>query len=267
MWEYTEAGFGRYGVSFNTTSNSSEVTFYTTDRSCDNFEQLLKRYKLGNIENNRNDQYTTSTETATPSERPHLSEIVGMELSQDKDVLDCQHYKIWDTKTENGEIIKRLYQDFLIYLQSIFPGLRQYKIVNRQIAEERIKFIGTSDENIRYQIQNDFLNGKRRLQGTRVITRGNVINGRVFIDIDAFTIYDNPFSPVLKIPTNAMRFGFEMNENDMEKMNLKLAMGSDKILDAWIQSPSNQVYSAMKYFTGELLPRYLRSKTFLNTLY
>ena len=101
---------------------------------------------------------------------------------------------------------------------------------------------------------------------TRIITRANVINGRVFIDIDAFTIYDNPFSPVLKIPTNAMRFGFEMNENEIEKMNLKLAMGSDKILDAWIQSPSNQVYSAIKYFTGELLPRYLKRKSFVHIL-
>ena len=192
-----------------------------------------------------------------------------MELSQDKNVLNCQHYKIWDTKTDHntGEIITRLYQDFLIYLDSNYPELRLYEIVNRQIAEERIKHLerfGTSDENIRYSIQNDFSNGN---QGTRVLTRANVFNGRVFIDIDAFSIHENLFSPLSKIPTNAMKFGFEMNENKIDKINLKLAMGSDKILDAWIQSPSNQVYPAIKYFTGELLPRYLKRKSFVDILY
>ena len=91
-WKYTDNGFARFGVNFNSSLNSSEVYFYTNNGgSC------------------RSDHIEASHDTTSLSEPPHLTELIGMELNQVNVVKQCQKYKVWDTEVKGSQITTRFY--------------------------------------------------------------------------------------------------------------------------------------------------------------
>ena len=245
--KYADDGFGRFGISFNSTANSSEVDFYTNNGAqC--VSEISEAYE--NI--------------ISTTENPHLTEMIGVELNQGNFIKPCKKYKIWDTEVKNNNMISRLYVDVIRY----FMYCTEYRCMNggllgnknNQIAEENIEFVEKG-----YQISNTFSNGN---EGIRLKTTVEKQNGTNIVHIAAFRLHDDPFSTAPRNPheTPIMSLELRVNENQMDKISAKVTAGPNKVLEGQFLS-SGEVHSVLSYITEKVMPIYLRRKTFANILY
>ena len=241
-WKYTDNGFARFGFNFNTSLNSSEVHFYTNNGgSC------------------RSDHIEASHDTASISEPPHLTELIGMELNQGNVVKQCQKYKVWDTEIKDSQITTRLYLDALHFLHDFMYGSR-YESYNSQIIEAKIELTETG-----YHITNDLSNGN---QGIRLITSAKNKNGSSVIEVGVLGLHGDTFSTASgnARTTQIFSLALELNQNKTDKLNVKLAEGPNKIFDAEFLS-SDDVYTALKYVFEGVIPSYLKREAFARILY
>ena len=207
-WKYTDNGFARFGVNFNSSLNSSEVYFYTNNGgSC------------------RSDHIEASHDTDSISEPPHLTEVIGMKLNQGNVVKQCQKYKVWDTEIKDSQITTILYLDALHFLHDFMYGSR-YESYNSQIIEEKIELTETG-----YHITNDLSNGN---QVIRLITSAKNKNGSSVIEIGVLGLHGDTFSTASgnARTTQIFSLALELNQNKTDKLNAKLAEGPNKIFDA-----------------------------------
>ena len=241
-WKYTDNGFARFGVNFNSRLNSSEVHFYSNNGgSC------------------RSEHIEENHDTASLSEPPHLTELIGMELNQGNVVKQCQKYKVWDTKVKGRQITTRLYLDALHFLLN-FMYVRKYENSESQIAEERIEFTESG-----YQITNDLSNGN---QGIRLMSTVENQNGSSVIQITILGLKGDTFSTASgnAHTTQIFSLALEINENETDKVNAKLTEGPNKIFDGEFLS-SDEVYTALKYVFEGVIPSYLKREAFVRILY
>ena len=241
-WKYTDNGFARFGFNFNTSLNSSEVHFYTNNGgSC------------------RSDHIEASHDTASISEPPHLTELIGMELNQGNVVKQCQKYKVWDTEIKDSQITTRLYLDALHFLHDFMYGSR-YESYNSQIIEAKIELTETG-----YHITNDLSNGN---QGIRLIISAKNKNGSSVIEVGVLGLHGDTFSTASgnARTTQIFSLALELNQNKTDKLNVKLAEGPNKIFDAEFLS-SDDVYTALKYVFEGVIPSYLKREAFARILY
>ena len=241
-WKYTDDGFARFGVNFNSSLNSSEIYFYTNHGgSC------------------RSDRIEASHDTDSISEPPHLTEVIGMKLNQGNVVKQCHKYKVWDTEIKDSQITTRIYLDALHFLHDFMYGSR-YESYNSQIIEEKIELTETG-----YHITNDLSNGN---QGIRLMTTVENQNGSSVIQIAILSLIGDTFSTKSgnAHTTQIFSLASEINENETNKLNAKLTEGPNKIFDGEFLS-SDEVYTALKYVFEGVIPSYLKREAFVRILY
>ena len=223
QYRYTDQGFLRHGLSYNMTSNSSDVYLYNNQGRC--------------AESNRDYEQEDGSNSTSPTEALHLSEIMGMDLDQNNDMMDCNTYKIWDTEEKNGLMTTRIYNDILIYIYSYRWRIDNHK---RQTAEEKIEY--TKNGYQIAQVFSDLSEGKKLLMSVENL------NETMFIQISAIALHDYPFSSLNRNPesTPIVSLILKLHENEKERIKAQLTIGEGKIFDAWFFSTS-EVQSAMKY--------------------
>lgn len=259
------------GFNFNTTATSSEIYLDTDASNWSRHRTFFDLYCPQNSVRNGNN-------SANVSITPHLSDVIGIKLPSEYELIGCNKLKIWKTEVLENEIITQIYVDPIFLLStSLLPigdwpdwyiNDRSYQNIYKGLLLREEKIVFTENG---YGIKNSFfdvLHGSGGVEFNLELQNGSAQNT---LQVMGTRISFPRLRNQRKLITN-----LQMSlDSSNDTFTAKVIMGKDdidderedKVIDGKFFNTG--IVRASKYVIQQMIPRYLKSKSFTlsNTAY